>query len=71
LFQWQAFSAFSRPDKADSTSAVFAKGREYCAVTLLIVDGACIPSDVAAGTTAELGQDWRSLNVAMIRAKDA
>jgi DNA helicase-2/ATP-dependent DNA helicase PcrA len=47
-----------------------AKGQEWKSVYLLnAIDGA-IPSDLAAGTTAELEEERRLLNVAMTRAKD-
>jgi DNA helicase-2/ATP-dependent DNA helicase PcrA len=48
-----------------------AKGQEWKSVyTLNVVDG-CMPSDLGAGTTAELEEDRRLLYVAMTRAKDA
>ena len=47
-----------------------AKGQEWKSVYLLnMVDG-CIPSDMAAGSTAELEEERRLLYVAMTRAKD-
>ena len=48
-----------------------AKGQEWKSVyTLNVVDG-CMPSDLGAGTTAELEEERRLLYVAMTRAKDA
>jgi DNA helicase-2/ATP-dependent DNA helicase PcrA len=47
-----------------------AKGQEWKSVFgLNVVDG-CIPSDLAAGTTAEIEEERRLLYVAMTRAKD-
>jgi DNA helicase-2/ATP-dependent DNA helicase PcrA len=47
-----------------------AKGQEWRSVFLLnCVDG-CIPSDLGAGSTAELEEERRLLYVAMTRAKD-
>jgi DNA helicase-2/ATP-dependent DNA helicase PcrA len=47
-----------------------AKGQEWKSVyTLSVVDG-CMPSDLGAGTTAELEEERRLLYVAMTRAKD-
>ncbi|MCA6113586.1 ATP-dependent helicase [Bradyrhizobium sp. WSM 1738] len=47
-----------------------AKGQEWKSVfTLNVVDG-CMPSDLGAGTTAELEEERRLLYVAMTRAKD-
>jgi DNA helicase-2/ATP-dependent DNA helicase PcrA len=47
-----------------------AKGQEWRSVFALnIVDG-CLPSDLAAGSTAEIEEERRLLYVAMTRAKD-
>jgi DNA helicase-2/ATP-dependent DNA helicase PcrA len=47
-----------------------AKGREWRTVYLLnMVDG-CVPSDLAAGTPAEIEEERRLLYVAMTRAKE-
>jgi DNA helicase II / ATP-dependent DNA helicase PcrA len=47
-----------------------AKGQEWKSVFVLnCVDG-CIPSDLAAGSTAEIEEERRLLYVAMTRAKD-
>lgn len=37
--------------------------------SLNVVNG-CMPSDLGAGTSAEIEEEWRLLYVAMIRAKD-
>jgi DNA helicase II / ATP-dependent DNA helicase PcrA len=47
-----------------------AKGQEWKSVFLLNVVDGCIPSDLGAGTTAELEEERRLLYVAMTRAKD-
>ena len=47
-----------------------AKGQEWKSVFVLNVVDGCIPSDLAAGTTAELEEERRLLYVAMTRAKD-
>jgi DNA helicase-2/ATP-dependent DNA helicase PcrA len=47
-----------------------AKGQEWKAVFLLNVVDGCIPSDLGAGTTAEIEEERRLLYVAMTRAKD-
>jgi DNA helicase-2/ATP-dependent DNA helicase PcrA len=47
-----------------------AKGQEWRAVYLLNVVDGCVPSDLAAGTPAELEEERRLLYVAMTRAKD-
>jgi DNA helicase II / ATP-dependent DNA helicase PcrA len=48
-----------------------AKGQEWKSVFVLnMVDG-CIPSDLGAGTTAEIEEERRLLYVAMTRAKDS
>ena len=47
-----------------------AKGQEWRSVYLLNVVDGCIPSDLGAGTTAELEEERRLLYVAMTRAKD-
>jgi len=47
-----------------------AKGQEWKSVFVLnLVDG-CMPSDLGAGTSAELEEERRLLYVAMTRAKD-
>jgi DNA helicase-2/ATP-dependent DNA helicase PcrA len=47
-----------------------AKGQEWKSVFVLnLVDG-CIPSDLGAGTTAEIEEERRLLYVAMTRAKE-
>ena len=45
-----------------------AKGQEWKAVFLLNVVDGCIPSDLGAGTTAEIEEERRLLYVAMTRA---
>jgi DNA helicase-2/ATP-dependent DNA helicase PcrA len=47
-----------------------AKGQEWKSVFLLNTVDGCIPSDLGAGTTAELEEERRLLYVAMTRAKD-
>jgi DNA helicase II / ATP-dependent DNA helicase PcrA len=47
-----------------------AKGQEWKAVLVLNAIDGCIPSDLAAGTTAEIEEERRLLYVAMTRAKD-
>jgi DNA helicase-2/ATP-dependent DNA helicase PcrA len=47
-----------------------AKGQEWKSVFLLNVVDGCLPSDLGAGTTAELEEERRLLYVAMTRAKD-
>ena len=47
-----------------------AKGQEWRSVFVLNVVDGCIPSDLGAGTTAELEEERRLLYVAMTRAKD-
>ncbi|MBA4033007.1 MAG: ATP-dependent DNA helicase [Bradyrhizobium sp.] len=46
------------------------KGQEWKAVFALNVVDGCMPSDLGAGTTAELEEERRLLYVAMTRAKD-
>ena len=47
-----------------------AKGQEWKAVHILNVVDGCLPSDLAAGTSAEIEEERRLLYVAMTRAKD-
>jgi DNA helicase-2/ATP-dependent DNA helicase PcrA len=47
-----------------------AKGREWRAVYVLRVVDGCIPSDMAAGSAAEIEEERRLLYVAMTRARD-
>jgi DNA helicase-2/ATP-dependent DNA helicase PcrA len=47
-----------------------AKGQEWKSVYALNVVDGCMPSDLGAGTTAELEEERRLLYVAMTRAKD-
>jgi DNA helicase-2/ATP-dependent DNA helicase PcrA len=47
-----------------------AKGQEWKSVFALNVVDGCIPSDLGAGTTAELEEERRLLYVTMTRAKD-
>jgi DNA helicase-2/ATP-dependent DNA helicase PcrA len=47
-----------------------AKGQEWKSVFVLNVVDGCMPSDLGAGTTAELEEERRLLYVAMTRAKD-
>jgi DNA helicase II / ATP-dependent DNA helicase PcrA len=47
-----------------------AKGQEWRSVFVLNVVDGCMPSDLGAGTTAELEEERRLLYVAMTRAKD-
>ncbi|WP_026605556.1 ATP-dependent helicase [Methylocapsa acidiphila] len=47
-----------------------AKGQEWKSVFLLNTVDGCIPSDLGAGTTAEIEEERRLLYVAMTRAKD-
>lgn len=48
-----------------------AKGQEWKAVFILNVVDGCIPSDLGAGTTAEIEEERRLLYVGMTRAKDS
>ena len=48
-----------------------AKGQEWKSVFVLNVVDGCIPSDLGAGTTAEIEEERRLLHVAMTRAKDS
>ena len=48
-----------------------AKGQEWKSVFVLNVVDGCIPSDLAAGTTAEIEEERRLLYVAMTRARDS
>ena len=48
-----------------------AKGQEWRSVFMLNVVDGCIPSDLAAGTTAELEEERRLLYVGMTRARDS
>jgi DNA helicase-2/ATP-dependent DNA helicase PcrA len=47
-----------------------AKGQEWKSVYVLNVVDGCLPSDLGAGTSAELEEERRLLYVAMTRAKD-
>ena len=47
-----------------------AKGQEWKTIFVLNAVDGCIPSDLGAGTTAELEEERRLLYVAMTRAKD-
>ncbi len=47
-----------------------AKGQEWTAVHVLNVVDGCIPSDMAAGSAAEIEEERRLLYVAMTRAKE-
>jgi DNA helicase-2/ATP-dependent DNA helicase PcrA len=47
-----------------------AKGQEWTAVYLVNAVDGCLPSDLAAGTPAEIEEERRLLYVAMTRAKD-
>jgi DNA helicase-2/ATP-dependent DNA helicase PcrA len=47
-----------------------AKGQEWKSVFVLNVVDGCLPSDLGAGTTAELEEERRLLYVAMTRARD-
>ena len=47
-----------------------AKGQEWRAVFMLNVVDGCMPSDLGAGTTAELEEERRLLYVGMTRARD-
>jgi DNA helicase-2/ATP-dependent DNA helicase PcrA len=47
-----------------------AKGQEWKSVFLLNTVDGCLPSDLSAGTTAEIEEERRLLYVAMTRAKD-
>src|SRR5437879_6581776 len=47
-----------------------AKGQEWKSVYLLNVVDGCMPSDLSAGTSAEIEEERRLLYVAMTRAKD-
>jgi len=48
-----------------------AKGQEWRSVFMLNVIDGCIPSDLGAGTTAELEEERRLLYVGMTRARDS
>ncbi len=47
-----------------------AKGQEWRSVHILNVVDGCLPSDLAAGSSAEIEEERRLLYVAMTRAKD-
>jgi DNA helicase II / ATP-dependent DNA helicase PcrA len=47
-----------------------AKGQEWRSVYMLNVVDGCMPSDLGAGTTAELEEERRLLYVGMTRARD-
>ena len=47
-----------------------AKGQEWRSVHVLNVVDGCIPSDIGAGTSAEIDEERRLLYVAMTRARD-
>jgi DNA helicase II / ATP-dependent DNA helicase PcrA len=47
-----------------------AKGQEWRSVFVLNVVDGCIPSDLGAGTSAEIEEERRLLHVGMTRAKD-
>ena len=47
-----------------------AKGQEWKSVYVLNVVDGCMPSDLGAGTSAELEEERRLLYIAMTRAKD-
>jgi DNA helicase-2/ATP-dependent DNA helicase PcrA len=47
-----------------------AKGQEWKSVFVLNVVDGCLPSDLGAGTSAEIEEERRLLYVAMTRAKD-
>jgi DNA helicase-2/ATP-dependent DNA helicase PcrA len=47
-----------------------AKGQEWKSVFVLNVVDGCMPSDLGAGTSAELEEERRLLYVAMTRARD-
>jgi DNA helicase-2/ATP-dependent DNA helicase PcrA len=47
-----------------------AKGQEWKSVFVLNVVDGCMPSDLGAGTSAEIEEERRLLYVAMTRAKD-
>jgi DNA helicase-2/ATP-dependent DNA helicase PcrA len=47
-----------------------AKGQEWKSVFVLNVVDGCVPSDLGAGTSAEIEEERRLLYVAMTRAKD-
>ena len=47
-----------------------AKGQEWKSVYILNVVDGCLPSDLAAGTSAEIEEERRLLYVAMTRARD-
>jgi DNA helicase II / ATP-dependent DNA helicase PcrA len=47
-----------------------AKGQEWKSVFVLNVVDGCMPSDLGAGTSAEIEEERRLLHVAMTRAKD-
>jgi DNA helicase-2/ATP-dependent DNA helicase PcrA len=47
-----------------------AKGQEWKSVFILNVVDGCLPSDLAAGTSAEIEEERRLLYVAMTRARD-
>jgi len=47
-----------------------AKGQEWKSVYVLNVVDGCMPSDLGAGTSAEIEEERRLLYVAMTRARD-
>src|SRR5262245_50694513 len=47
-----------------------AKGQEWKSVFVLSVVDGCMPSDLGAGTSAEIEEERRLLYVAMTRARD-
>jgi len=62
--------AFKDDDYLILSTIHSAKGQEWRHVFVLNVVDGCMPSDVGAGSTAELEEERRLLYVAMTRAKD-
>ncbi|HVY19416.1 MAG TPA: ATP-dependent helicase [Bauldia sp.] len=67
----QAAPALKDEDYLILSTIHSAKGQEWKSVHVLNVVDGCIPSDLAAETTAELEEERRLLYVAMTRAKDS
>src|SRR5207237_9106010 len=58
------------PSRRSSDLIHSAKGMEWNSVHVLNVVDGCMPSDLGAGSSAELEEERRLLYVAMTRAKD-
>jgi hypothetical protein len=63
-------SRFSTRTTSSSQPSIRRKVRKWKSVFVLNVVDGCMPSDLGAGTSAELEEERRLLYVAMTRAKD-